>query len=890
MHGIEPERWAALSPRLDELLELREPERAAWLAALREREPATADELAALQARLEGLDARGFMSAPALPAPAGLAGQTFGAYTLEREIGRGGMGQVWLARRTDGLYEGAVAIKLLHGSLLRPGDAARFAREGRILARLDHPHIARLVDAGVAHVASGGTQPYLVLEFVEGEPIDRHIERRSLPLAARLALMIDAADAVAHAHARLILHRDLKPSNMLVRGDGQLKLLDFGIAKLLDEQAGGAAGEVTQRAGQAYTPRYAAPEQLQGQDVTTATDVYALGVLLYRLLGGGHPSGLAEGATPLELLRAVVEDEPRRLSDQVRRLGGPGAGRRAAELAGDLDTIVARALKKNPSERYANAAELADDLRRVLAHEPIRSRPDTWMYRSAKFVRRHRLGVAAAGVALSAVLAGTVVAVLESRQAQAQREQAEGLLEFMLGDLRRRLQPVGRLDVLDAVGEKALAYYAAQDAAHLDADALARRARALHLIGEIAELRGQAAEARQRFAEAARTTAELLARAPADPQRVFGHAQSAFWVAEMARRSGRAEEALAGFLNYRELALRLVQLEPARPEWRIEEAYAEQNLGVLAYERRQARQALASWQRARKVFEAEAARSEAAQSGLSNNLGWMARAHEDLGELQQALDAHGAKIDLLRQKAPADRESQYQWALSLNDRARLQLALGRPELSHADARAATGLLEALVAVDPSNREWSDARTFALVSAAEALQAQGLRTAADAPLRRARTLLGPLPREAARPNARELALRARWLAAEARQAGPRAAPVEEMTTLVNTAFAGESDPGSFNAARRRALAAVALALGDAQAARGLPQPARSRWEQGRTLLGDPLGEPQSTAVLAQLQLRLGEAQAASRLADSLLAGPCRHPLVLDLFERLGRSPP
>ena len=182
--------------------------------------------------------------------------------------------------------------------------------------------------------------------------------------------MADAAEAVAHAHARLILHRDLKPSNMLVRADGQLKLLDFGIAKLLDEPAQGAAGELTQRAGAAFTPGYAAPEQLQGEEVTTATDVYALGVLLYELLGGGHPTAV-DATTPLQRLQAAVERVPLPLSQQVLRAGGPDAARRARALRGDIDLIVAKALKKHPAERYANAAELADDLRRCLAHQPI---------------------------------------------------------------------------------------------------------------------------------------------------------------------------------------------------------------------------------------------------------------------------------------------------------------------------------------------------------------------------------------------------------------------------------------------------------------------------------------------------------------------------------------
>jgi len=886
MYGIEPDRWAALSPRLDELLDQPEGDRAAWLAVLRERDASLAAELEALHARLASLDERGFMAAPALPPPAGLAGQVLGAYTLEREIGRGGMGQVWLARRTDGHYEGAVAIKLLQGGLLRAGEAARFAREGRILARLDQPHIARLIDAGVA---PEGGQPYLVLEYVDGEPIDRYVQRLQPPLSARLALMIDAADAVAHAHARLILHRDLKPSNMLVRADGQLKLLDFGIAKLLDEQAGGAAGELTQRAGQAYTPRYAAPEQLQGQDVTTASDVYALGVLLYQLLGGGHPTG-AEDGTPLEVLRGAVETIPRRLSEQVRRQGGPAAHRRAAELRGDIDTIVARALKKNPAERYANAAELAEDLRRTLAHEPIRARPDAWLYRSAKFVRRHRVGVAAAGVAFGAVLAGAVVAVQESREASAQRVQAEGLLEFMLGDLRKKLQPVGRLDVLDAVGERALAYYAAQEASNLDADALARRARALHLIGEIAELRGQAAEARQRFAEAARSTAELLARAPNDPQRVYEHAQSEFWVAEAARRAGRPDEAQAGLERYRELALRLVKLDPGKPEWRIEEAFAENNLGVLAYQRQRPELALASWRRARSVFEANSGQSESARAGLSNNLGWIARAHEDLGELARALEAHQAKIELLQRDAGADRESELQIAVARHDSARLRLALGQPMQSLAEARLAVVLLEPLVALDGTNQEWRSTLAAARLAVAEAMQPQGL-SAAQVLEAAGRLIpaLGDPAIDQRQYSARDLALRARLLTATARGAEWRS-PVVEMARLLDGALAHEPDLRSLNTTRRRALAIMALALGDGLVARGDIESARLRWRQGQRAIGEPAGEPQSTVVLAHLHQRLEEAQEALRLADSLRSGPCRHPLVFELFARLGRSPP
>jgi serine/threonine-protein kinase len=884
MGPIDGARWQALSPWLDELLELPEHDRAVRLAELQRLDAGLASDLAALLARQGALDARGFMAAPALPPPPGLAGQTLGAYTLERELGRGGMGQVWLARRTDGHYDGQVAIKLLQGGRLRPGDGERFAREGRILARLDQRHIARLIDAGVT---ADGAQPYLVLEYVDGVPIDHHVQQNRLPLARTLRLMIDAAEAVAHAHARLILHRDLKPSNMLVRADGEIKLLDFGIAKLLDEQGGGAAGELTQRAGQAYTPLYAAPEQLQGEDVTTATDVYALGVLLYELLGGGHPTA-AGSDSPLDRMRAAIEVEPRRLSDQVRRSGAADAARRARELRGDIDTIVARALKKRPAERYANAAELAEDLRRTLAHQPIAARPDAWSYRAAKFVRRNRVGVAAAGISLLAIVGGAAVALQEARDARAQRAQAEGLLEFMLGDLRRKLQPVGRLDALDAVGERALAYYAAQDAAALDAESLSRRARALHLIGEIADRRGQTAEARQRFGEAARSTAELLARAPADPQRLFDHAQSEFWVAHAARRSGRADEAQAGFDRYRALALRLVQADPAKPEWQLEQAYAEQNLGVLAYEQRQPQQALAAWHRARMVFEAQAPQGDAVRAERANNLGWIARAHEDLGHLQQAIEAQTTKIGLLQHGADTDRKRQYQRALSHNDIARLQLALGQPSRSLDEARRATAVLEALVALDGSNLEWRVALAFAQVSAAEALQALGRGPEAAALLDAAGRGAVPAGDAGAGVNARDLALRARWLTARARQVGDLAAPVQDMAELLDGVASPAAEARTLSAARRRALAAMALALGDALAARGEPAAARSRWADGERLLGDAAGEPVALALRGQLRLRVGSPQEAAALADTLQASPCRHPLVLDLFARLGRS--
>ena len=441
--AIDRARWQRLSPLLDQGLEMTAEQRARWLARLRDDDAALAADLEALldHARAAG-DERFLEQAPGVLAGATLAGQTLGAYMLEAQLGQGGMGSVWLARRSDGRFEGKVAIKLLNAALIGRAGEQRFRREGSILARLTHPNIARLIDAGVA--ATG--HPYLVLELVEGKSIDRHCDDERLALPARLKLFLDVLDAVAQAHANLIVHRDLKPSNVLVTRAGAVKLLDFGIAKLLEnEQQPGEATELTREAGRALTPEYAAPEQLLGAPVTTATDVYALGVLLYVLLGGQHPAGESTRSSA-ELVRAIVEASPARLSDAVtasRTLDAQAlkdnAARRAATperlanaLRGDLDNIVAKALKKSPTERYASVTAFADDVRRYLDHEPVSARPDSLAYRATKFVRRNRIPVALGSIATLALLAGLIGTITqatratrEAHLAQAQSKRAD---------------------------------------------------------------------------------------------------------------------------------------------------------------------------------------------------------------------------------------------------------------------------------------------------------------------------------------------------------------------------------------------------------------------------------------------------------------------------------
>jgi tetratricopeptide (TPR) repeat protein len=409
MSELNAERWHAVSPYLDEVLDVPADGRVEWLARFREQHPALAADLEALLDEQIAVRRERFLEQPPPSLAQSLrAGHTVGAYTLVSPIGQGGMGVVWLAERSDGRFDRRAAVKFLNVALAGRAEE-RFTREGAILGRLVHPNIAQLVDAGVS--ASG--PPYLILEHVDGQPIDWYCEQRRLDLGARLRLFLEVLDAVAHAHANLIVHRDLKPSNVLVDRDGRVKLLDFGIAKLLeDESRGGPATKLTREGEAALTPEYAAPEQVTGAPVTTATDVYALGVVLYVLLTGEHPAGSAV-RSPMELMKSIVETEARRPSEVVP----PGPRRR--QIRGDLDTIVGKALKKDPATRYASVTALGDDLRRLLRHEPIGARPDTLVYRARTFVRRHRLAVAAA-VLLVAVLSASLYAVNRQR-ALAQR-------------------------------------------------------------------------------------------------------------------------------------------------------------------------------------------------------------------------------------------------------------------------------------------------------------------------------------------------------------------------------------------------------------------------------------------------------------------------------------
>ncbi|MCU0254926.1 MAG: serine/threonine-protein kinase [Acidobacteria bacterium] len=371
-------------------------------------------------------------------------GKRFGPWQLRERIGRGGMGQVFLAERADGQFEQRVAVKLLGVGLDDPASVTRFRVEREILARLAHPNIARLVDGGV----TGQGLPYLVMEYVRGVPVTEYCDRERLPIPERLLLFQRICQVVQYAHQNLVVHRDLKPSNILVDELGEPKLLDFGIAKLL-EPSGGADVEATRTAMRLMTPAFASPEQVRGEPVSTATDVYALGLLLHEILTGRRAQPI-DDLSPADLQRRVCETAPERVGTAA--VAGPDAPQRAAQrggvsperlrrlLEGDLETILSKSLQKEPQRRYGSAAALAEDVGRHLKGLPVQARPDTLAYRSSRFVRRHRFGVAAAGLATVALI-GFAAAMAAKNARIAHEAEAKSQVTAFLIDLFKVSDP-----------------------------------------------------------------------------------------------------------------------------------------------------------------------------------------------------------------------------------------------------------------------------------------------------------------------------------------------------------------------------------------------------------------------------------------------------------------
>ncbi|MEZ5293193.1 MAG: serine/threonine-protein kinase [Vicinamibacterales bacterium] len=561
--------WDDVGELVERALERPEAERASWIEAQCGADPA---RLASARRVLAAAQRAGaFLDRPAVElasdlmhdaasVPAHPPGYMVGAYRLIRPIGRGGMADVYLAARADDEFTREVAVKIVREGL--GGDLlSRFRVERQVLATVDHPHIARLFDGGV----TDDGRPYLVMELVQGQPIDRHADQRRLTIDERLALFLQVCDAVDRAHRHLVVHRDLKPANILVTAEGAVKLLDFGVAKLLENGDGGGDAPATRSGARLMTPEYASPEQYLGEPVTTAADVYAAGVVLYELLTGRRP--WEDDEASMAALERRVLDGTIELPSRVCRRDGPrspaadrAAARRgtvdalARELAGDLDNIVTTALRREPNRRYPSMAAFRDDIERSRSGLPVLARPSTVRYRASKFLRRHRLAVAASVVATAALVVGGTTALVQARAAAREGRRAAEIRDFLLSvfevsdpdqargqavtarelldrgsdrverslaadpDLRAEMRGVlgdlySRLGLYDRAGPHMEAAVAAARAEPSDPATLAAR---LTALGEVRALQGDTDVAERRFEEA--LTLARTAEGPRGPR------------------------------------------------------------------------------------------------------------------------------------------------------------------------------------------------------------------------------------------------------------------------------------------------------------------------------------------------------------------------------------
>ena len=675
---------------------------------------------------------------PASPGPVDREGTRIGRYKLLQKIGEGGCGVVWMAEQEEPVRR-RVALKVIKLGMDTKNVIARFEAERQALALMDHPNIARVLDAG----ATDAGRPFFVMELVPGVPITKYCDQHNLSTAARLGLFTQVCQAVQHAHQKGVIHRDLKPSNILVTlhdGEPTPKVIDFGIAKATQ---GRLTDHTLFTAFEQFigTPAYMSPEQaeMSGIDVDTRSDIYSLGVLLYELLTGRppfDPKSLFQAGLD-EIRRIIREVEPVKPSTRLNTLGdadrdtiarqrGISPAQLSPLIRGDLDWIVMKALEKNRSRRYETANGLALDIQRHLQNEPVSARPPTTAYRVSRFVRRNRFAVIAISAMALTLVAGTIVSImqamrarraehvayLERQKALEERATAEDLLGFMLGDLRTQLAKVGRLDVLESVGDKAMAYFSAREAAGLDDPTLARRAKALTQIGEIRMDQARYSDAAAAFAEAYKQTSALVMRHPNDGNLLFERGQAEYWNGFVHWRRGELSETDTWYKKYRSTAAILVASNPANAVWQSELAWGHHNLGGLHLE-------TGKYDTARIDFtsELEILGKLLATSPLDPDLrfrvsdvhAWLADLEEQQGHLSAALNEYTTQANVLKQlvhDAPSTKRWQFLLANSLLFETDIATAAGKYAIATVVLTESQRLLEELTNFDPSNRRWA----------------------------------------------------------------------------------------------------------------------------------------------------------------------------------------
>ena len=661
-----PDEWARVAELLETGITKLAAERERWLAEVCDN-PTVRDEVQALLAAYDK-DPEYLEHAPPgalADAEVGrLVGRRLGAYRLTREIGRGGMGVVYEAARDDDTFERQVAVKILppwSASVL----ASRFRLEQQVLAGLDHPGIARLIDAG-----GTGDLPYCVMEFVDGQPIDAWCDAQGLGIAARVDLFALVCDAVSYAHTHLVVHRDLKPSNILVTRDGQPKLLDFGIAALLDAESGASAGG-TRFSG--FTPDFASPEQVRGERVTTATDVYSLGVLLYVMLTGRRPYAV-DARSPLDVARTICDVEPAPPSKVALR-------EHARLLHGDLDAIVAKAMRKNPADRYASVTALSADLHAWRAHRPIAATGPTWSYVAQRFIRRHRAGVAAGATIAAAIITGVATTLWQARAAERARVIAEArfqdvrqLANAVVGPLYDAIAKVpGSTEARRTLVKEALTYLdrLSQQAGN-DVALKVELADAYEKIGDVqgnvfGPNLGDAAGAKASYSRLLDLRRAVADARPNDPQAQAALANAHIRLSDMALGEGRFDDAATGYRRALSLLGSAAQT-PSNETAAIMAARTENRLGVSLNwggHREESAQAFSRSQRIAETWIARAGGSPQMRTELMNTLGNAGDADYMAERFDGALQHFQAALTMARSAATATPTAQTQRSLHL---------------------------------------------------------------------------------------------------------------------------------------------------------------------------------------------------------------------------------
>ena len=864
-----PSSWAEIRPLFDATADLPAAQREPLIQAAGLSPDAQAELRSLLAHHDEAVQNHGFMAQAAAQAmaepaaPASWVGQRLGSWQVVRALGNGGMGEVFEAHRADGQNQGRAAVKLMKGGTDNAAVWQRFAQERQALAQLEHPHIARLLDAGL----SDEGLPYFVLEYVDGQPIDRAVLPLALP--ARLRLFLQLADAVAHAHRQLLVHRDLKPGNVMVDAQGQVKLLDFGIAKALEPdsldagsmaaaqagtgllpQARAEAGSArpagtaprgidTQTGHRPYTPHYASPEQVRGEAVGTGTDIYSLGVLLFELLTGQRPTGRG-ATTPAEVARAVVEEAPER----------PSRVAPVQRLEGDLDAIVLKALSKSTAARYASVDALAADVRAWLDGRPVSARAATPAYVWSRFVRRHKVPVAAAALGLAGLLTGLVVSVVQMRASEAARDLAERRLQ-QVRQLAGKLvfEHHDRIAALPGAVDVRAALLAdgagVMDALLAEGPPDARLAReAAETCFRIATLQGEALSPSQdRLADAEASLSKALAlqvayvpadtaAAPADPLLLPRAAD--MWLARSGLQARRAQlsDAAQSLERARQLAQQALALRADDPqaisrlasvEGRLAEvvggSHGSANLGRVAEARVHADRAVA-------LLEGLLAR-EPARGQWKHELGWALNKRFLIAMLEGrsadalvAAERGMALADAAAQAEPSSVHLRYQAAVQRMGKARAWSQAGEHVRALALQDEAIRSFRDAAAADAGNRTAGRYLLLAGMSRGQALVQAGRTAEARPLLTEAVTAMGPAATgdaDGQRLRAEVLVWAARaWREADAARALAFARQAE---TLLGP------DRGNGNAAWRWTVAQAQGEAAAALAAQGLGSEAR-----------------------------------------------------------------